>query len=509
MIGSPASPHSTPCCGIVPPYLLDALTRSTDRTVAGRAARTLLWDERMRRDRLSPGQSVRGTAGATKAPRHAAVTDGPQRSVHDAEQGSQLPGDLVRDEGAAEVADAAVNQAYDGLGDTWRLFHDVFGRNSLDGKGLPLIASVHYEHDYDNAFWNGEQMVFGDGDGRIFGPFTASIDVIGHELTHGVTEHTAGLRYQGQSGALNESISDVFGVLVKQYVLGQTADQADWLIGADLLLPSVNGVALRSMAAPGTAYDDPELGKDPQPATMADYVETSSDNGGVHINSGIPNKAFHLVATAIGGNAWEAPGSIWFEVLTGGPISADCDFVEFARLTEQATVQLYGDGSTQAVAVAAAWQQVGVTSSTPGDAAPRGHHPVGRWVECCAGRGGCHPHRWLRREIGVADGRSGRGPRSGDRGVARPAGCRPCRHRGAGGRHPVERATVPSGRLQLRDRGAGQRPGGLPGAPAVAGRAGLLAPHLPRVNRCRHRPAGGPGRGGGGACRTDCPRPAG
>ncbi|WP_353648791.1 protealysin inhibitor emfourin [Nakamurella sp. A5-74] len=375
MTGFAVSLHPTRCCGIVPPYLLDALSRSPDRTVAGRAARTLLRDERMRRDRVSPGQSVRGAAPAPRAPGRTARTVGPRRSVHDAEHGAQLPGDLVRDEGAPEVADEAVNQAYDGLGDTWRLFHDVFGRNSLDGKGLPLIASVHYERDYDNAFWNGEQMVFGDGDGRIFGPFTASIDVIGHELTHGVTEHTAGLRYQGQSGALNESISDVFGVLVKQYVLGQTADQADWLIGADLLLPSVNGVALRSMAAPGTAYDDPELGKDPQPATMADYVETSSDNGGVHINSGIPNKAFHLVATAIGGNAWEAPGSIWFEVLTGGPISADCDFVEFARLTEQAAVQLYGNGSAQAVAVAAAWQQVGVTDMTTGEAAPSGNTP--------------------------------------------------------------------------------------------------------------------------------------
>lgn len=368
MTGSAMSLHPSRCCGIVPPYLLDALSRSTDRTVAGRAARTLLRDERLRRDRSSPGQAVRGGRATPRTRAAAQLPDGPRRAIHDAADGVQLPGDLVRDEGAPEVADEAVNQAYEGLGDTWRLFHDVFGRNSLDGKGLPLVASVHYERDYDNAFWNGEQMVFGDGDGRIFGPFTASIEVIGHELTHGVTEHTAGLRYQGQSGALNESISDVFGVLVKQYLLGQTADQADWLIGADLLLPGVNGVALRSMAAPGTAYDDPELGTDPQPATMAGYVETAADNGGVHINSGIPNKAFHLVATAIGGNAWQAPGAIWFEVLTGGPISADCDFAEFARLTEQAAVGLFGDGSAQHRAVRSAWLEVGVTDpSTSGD----------------------------------------------------------------------------------------------------------------------------------------------
>jgi Zn-dependent metalloprotease len=135
-------------------------------------------------------------------------------------------------------------------------------------------------------------MVYGDGDGDLFKRFTIAIDVIGHELTHGVTQYSAGLVYQDQTGALNESISDVFGSLVKQYRLKQTADQADWLIGAGLLADGVNGKALRSMAAPGTAYDDPILGKDPQPAHMKDFVNTQSDHGGVHINSGIPNHAF-------------------------------------------------------------------------------------------------------------------------------------------------------------------------------------------------------------------------
>ena len=164
---------------------------------------------------------------------------------------------------------------------------------------------MHYGRGYDNAFWDGTQMVFGDGDGTVFNRFTIAVDVIGHELTHGVTEHTAALVYQGQSGALNESISDVFGSLVKQQALGQDAAAADWLIGAGLFTAQVKGVALRSMKAPGTAYDDPQLGKDPQPATMADYVETTDDNGGVHLNSGIPNHAFYLAATAIGGHAWE------------------------------------------------------------------------------------------------------------------------------------------------------------------------------------------------------------
>ncbi len=159
-------------------------------------------------------------------------------------------------------------------------------------------------------------MVFGDGDGSIFVGFTKSLDVIGHELTHGVSaEEAKGLEYHDQPGALNESISDVFGSMVKQYALGQDATQADWLIGNDILGPDFHGVALRSMAAPGTAYDDPQLGKDPQPATMAQYVQTQNDNGGVHINSGIPNKAFHDAAVALGGNAWETAGKVWYAAL--------------------------------------------------------------------------------------------------------------------------------------------------------------------------------------------------
>ncbi len=259
----------------------------------------------------------------------------PRRRIRDAETGTDLPGLLVRREGAESTGDVTVDEAYDGLGVTYALLGEEYGRDSLDGEGMPLRATVHYGADYANAFWNGARMVFGDGDGVYFKRFTVSVDIIGHELTHGVTETAADLVYAGQSGALNESISDVFGSLVKQRALGQGAAAADWLIGAELFTERVQGVALRSMSAPGTAYDDPDLGTDPQPGHLDDYVETSEDNGGVHINSGIPNRAFHLAATAIGGNAWEAAGQIWYAVLTG-------------------------DGSPEATAVAAAWVQVGL-----------------------------------------------------------------------------------------------------------------------------------------------------
>ncbi|MGF3948647.1 M4 family metallopeptidase, partial [Staphylococcus aureus] len=143
--------------------------------------------------------------------------------THDARHTEGWPGALARAEGAATTGDAAVDEAYDGFGSTWTLYREVYGRNSIDDAGMALVGTVHYGEDYQNAFWNGEQMVFGDGDGVVFGRFTASLDVIGHELTHGVTEHTAGLVYSGQSGALNESVSDVFGILVKQHALGQDA----------------------------------------------------------------------------------------------------------------------------------------------------------------------------------------------------------------------------------------------------------------------------------------------
>ncbi len=203
-------------------------------------------------------------------------------------------------------------------------------------------------------------MVFGDGDGEIFNRFTRSLDVVAHELTHGVIESEAGLLYSDQSGALNESLSDVFGVLVKQFSLKQTADQADWLIGAELLTDKVSGSALRSMANPGSAYDDPLLGKDPQPAHMRDFIDTRDDNGGVHLNSGIPNRAFYLAARALGGYAWEKAGRIWYDTLCDQRLAKDADFVAFAGLTLDNAVIRFDVGSSEVQAVRQAWTDVGV-----------------------------------------------------------------------------------------------------------------------------------------------------
>ncbi|TCC43329.1 M4 family metallopeptidase [Kribbella sindirgiensis] len=334
---------------IVPPYLLEQLERSAgDPGVRARIRQSLQHDAVLRTRPAAGRERVTATDG------------GRQRKVYDAENGTDLPGTLVRSEGDDPVKDQAANQAYDGTGATWTLYQECFGRDSIDDAGLVLTSTVHYDRGYANAFWDGAQMVFGDGDGEIFGNFTSAIDVTGHELTHGVTQYTANLTYEGQSGALNESMSDVFGSLAKQYALGQSAADADWLIGAGLFQPGVQGVALRSMRAPGTAYDDPRLGKDPQPAEMSAYVDTQDDNGGVHINSGIPNRAFYLVAAELGGNAYDDAGKIWYGTLTSGSLSSAAGFKEFAAVTQAVARELYGGESPQLAAVTKAWQTVGV-----------------------------------------------------------------------------------------------------------------------------------------------------
>jgi len=362
-------------CLIVPDYLLARLAQDADPRVAQGAERTLQASRGIvgLREVRAARRAEEGASGllppdllARVQPlpetEPAAAVGAPSRSIHDAQQGRALPGVLVRAEGDEPVADESVNEAYDGLGQTHELFASVYGRDSLDGRGLPLVATVHYDRDFDNAFWDGEQMVFGDGDGVYFNSFTDSVDVIGHELAHGFTQYTVGFTYVGQSGALNESVSDVFGSLVKQRVLGQTAAEADWLIGEHLFTDKVHGVALRSMKAPGTAYDDPTLGQDPQPATMAGYVDlphdAEHDNGGVHINSGIPNHAFYLAAAALGGSSWEVAGQVWYDVMTVGGLPRDATFTAFAEATLTQAEQRFG--AAEEAAIEQAWRDVGV-----------------------------------------------------------------------------------------------------------------------------------------------------
>jgi Zn-dependent metalloprotease len=341
--------HAAGCCFILPPHILKQIVENGSDAQRRNAVESI----------AIAGQ-IRGARAIRAVIALAVPTGEKRRTTYDAKHGRSLPGTLVRGEGDRRVRDTSVNEAHDGAGYVYDFYAKIFGRNSVDNKGHRLDSTVHYDRDYDNAFWDGSQMVYGDGDGQLFNRFTISLDVIGHELTHGVTQFEAGLEYQDQPGALNESMSDVFGSLVKQWRRRQTAAKADWIIGEGLLTNSVKGVGLRSMKAPGTAYDDPVLGKDPQPAHMRDYYKGRDDNGGVHINSGIPNYAFYLCAMALGGYAWDRAGKIWYKALCDilKPMSG---FSDARRATIAAATDLYGRGSKEVKAVQAAWKQVGVT----------------------------------------------------------------------------------------------------------------------------------------------------
>jgi Zn-dependent metalloprotease len=337
---------------ITPPHILKKLLESKDPEIRQNAVNTLVATARLRGER-----SIRASFAGLMASANG------RRTIFDCQNSTNLTSATkVRSEDDAPAADDAVNRAFDGFGATREFYKEVFERDSIDGRGMRLDGYVHRGTRFNNAFWDGQEMVFGDGDGRVFTDFTKSLDVIAHELTHGVTEFSAGLEYHNQSGALNESISDVFGSLVKQWSLKQTADAADWLIGAEVFTPDIEADALRSMKAPGTAYNNELFGRDPQPDHMSKFVHLpdteDGDNGGVHINSGIPNKAFYLTAIGIGGFAWETPGHIWYESLKAS--SSTTNFQEFADTTFAKADQLYGTGSAEQQAVQSAWREVGI-----------------------------------------------------------------------------------------------------------------------------------------------------
>ncbi len=341
---------------ILPPHMIDVLKmrgNAKQKRMAESLAKEGLKFRMQRQAAEPPTAYLAAPSVAPGAQPHL------EREVYDCQTKATLPGTLVRREGDPPSGDQQVDEAYEGAGDTYQLYFNEYQRDSLDGQGLKLVSSVHFRKNYNNAFWNGSQMSYGDGDGTIFKPLTGDLAVIGHELSHGVVQYSGGLMYRDQSGALNEHFADVFGVLTKQYKLSQDAAEADWLIGAGLFGPNINGQALRSMAAPGTAYDDSLLGRDPQPFHMDDYVVTQSDNGGVHINSGIPNHAFYLVAMMIAGRAWQKAGHIWYQTLQNIN-NPNASFLNWAEETIARAQTLFGTGSREAILTQRAWKLVGV-----------------------------------------------------------------------------------------------------------------------------------------------------
>ena len=281
------------------------------------------------------------------------------RATYDAKNQTSGPVALVRKDGQAPTGDPVVDAAHDNAGVVLDFYSKVLGRDSIDGQGMKIVNVAHYGRQMNNAYWDGSKMVYGDGDGVTFMPFAKALDVVGHEMTHGVTEHTAHLAYKGQSGALNESWSDVFGELIEQWHenragFGSTdaAKAADWLIGEDAYTPEVAGDGFRSMKDPGGSHTSMA-----QPATMSEFVTTSRDEGGVHINSGIPNKAAYEAAIRIGS---EKVAKIWYGALTGA-LTSNATFADAAQATVDVATKLYGAGTVPA-AISDAWKSVGLVT---------------------------------------------------------------------------------------------------------------------------------------------------
>lgn len=241
-----------------------------------------------------------------------------------------MPGKLVTEED--ECADRIRGYAY--------LISQVLGVDEFpDGV-------VHYGQGYANAFFNGSYLVFGEGDGEVFGDFTMSLDIMAHEFGHALVSLGPKLPYQGESGAMNEHLADVIGICVQQWA---AQDREDWRIGEEILLDGVS--AVRDMLYPGQAYDSPVLGRDPQPGHMDQYAKVRHDNGGVHINSGIPNRAFALLCEKTGEPSWGRPLAMWRRAMQDlGPRSG---FKDLAKATRRHSGGLHP-------AVTEAWADVGI-----------------------------------------------------------------------------------------------------------------------------------------------------
>ena len=308
---------------------------------------------------------VNALTGAIEAT-HSEIHSAKNRAVYSANNGTSLPGTLKRSEGGAVTGDAHVDGNYDHLGTTYDCYSVNFGRDSYNGAGAQLRSTVHYSTNYTNAFWNGSQMVYGDSDGVQSKPLGLSLDVTVHELTHAVTSSESNLTYSNESGALNEGLSDIFGAYCESWKRGWVVDAAVWMVGDDVWTPNTQGDALRYMANPT------------QDGSSKDYYPTrytgTSDNGGVHWNSGIANLAFVLLSqggthprgvttTQVTGIGIQKAGQIFYRA-NRDLMTASTTFAQAKTYTEQAATQL-GYTTAEVASVSAAWTAVGVGSSTP------------------------------------------------------------------------------------------------------------------------------------------------
>lgn len=352
--------HSIQC--ILPPYMSSQLSKSSDQSAEQLKKDNLFRLKRRIIAEVAPKKRMMAMTAAVKSPQKL------YREVYDAGQMPMTLGKLLWKEGMKFPAtDKDLKNVIKGAGYVWNFYKTLFKRNSINNSGMPIIQTIRFRENpfepYYNAFWDGEQMFYGTGDPKLTNSFTADLDIIGHELTHGVIDFEARFEYEKQSGALNESFADVFGILIKQWANKTPAKKSDWLVGANVLKGKN---ALRSLKAPGSAYkNDPIFGNDPQPAVMKDFVKLpnteAGDWGGVHYNSGIPNFAFYVSSFEAGGNAWDTTGRVWYEALTDKKLlKPNSTFTDTAKVTLTKARALFGKGSLIEKAVMKGWKESGV-----------------------------------------------------------------------------------------------------------------------------------------------------
>lgn len=339
-------------CKFIPDEVLARLANDPKIKAFDREAlqRTIAVDRDMRMLRESNMALVRTSAALANFAMPQSKK--PKVKIFDCMHGSILPGTPVANPQSS--ADGTIKRTFKNTSDVAKFFRQVFGRNSLDGQGMDLISSVHYGEKYNNAFWTGQQMAYGDGDNNIFIDFTRGNDVIGHELTHGLTQFTSQFVYQNEAGGLNESMSDVFGSMFRQWQGKQTVTAADWLIGADIMGPAAKGqgyTCLRDMAKPKANH-----ALAPQPWHYSDYLPGMDP----HTSSGIPNNAFYRAAMAVGGKSWQKVGKVWFQALTGYGPTPTLSMKQFADRTRTVAGQMFPQGGTVKKAIDTAWLAVGL-----------------------------------------------------------------------------------------------------------------------------------------------------
>lgn len=340
-------------CFIIPADVLDRLSRDTDLPADARQKLqdTKSVDIHIRNVRENARTLT--LAAFAVAPVRAAIAAAPTVTVYNCQNSQSLPGAQIDDPVNGGDEDSA--QIFNVTTAVAQFYQQVFGRNSIDDAGMTMVSSEHFGQGYNNAFWNGQQMVYGDGDGQIFADFPKGDDVVGHELTHGVTQYTLQLAYQGDAGGLNEGNSDVFGSMFRQWQAGQDVTAADWLIGSDIIGPAAKAkgyTCLRNMANPA---DTAALA--PQPTT---YDPATTPTLDPHYSSGIPNFAFYKMCMAIGGKSWEKAGQVWYKTLTGLGSSPNLSMSDFASAMRNNANQLYPGDSSVGAAVDQAWTEVGL-----------------------------------------------------------------------------------------------------------------------------------------------------